>query len=465
MSYLDVLFLPLDFAAGISPGEGSEMNVLTVARDGKNRPLLRGTSIAGVLRSAYASNLHEQNLASSDIEKETERWFGGAAGGDTKEGTSSRVLVDDAVLELGESDVSTSTHHLRNRHTGVVTDKGLFAMESCPPGTKAVLAIWIRSDDSIADQDREAFINTMTCQLGKGLIFGGRNARGVGVAALATDQGQRRTYALNQVDDYASYLDQSRQWRSKRAIPQDAEPISIEQDKRTDQLQVEVTFRIPRGQDILIAEGDTASPQRVTNAKGEDAWKLPGSSLRGTLKSWMTRLAALDGKSVEDSVAGFKKFRAEEDDDSAYPDLKNMTNNNCPINNLFGTVKQEGRIHVPSAFSKVQPDQNESQLRMHVAIDRITGGAAEGLLFQNHVLTSGAGDKPPRFKHLIRIDTPTADDCNWLAKSLLAIHHGVVRIGSSKSSGRLELESVPTATGANSDLFTNVFPKQLGQEN
>ena len=41
------LLLPLVFPAGVAPGEGGDYNILTIARNGKGEPVLRGTALAG----------------------------------------------------------------------------------------------------------------------------------------------------------------------------------------------------------------------------------------------------------------------------------------------------------------------------------------------------------------------------------------------------------------------------------
>lgn len=92
---------------------------------------------------------------------------------------------------------------------------------------------------------------------------------------------------------------------------------------------------------------------------------------------------------------------------------------------------------------------------MHVAVDRVTGGAAEGMLFSNTVLIAGADGKSPVFEVTMRIEKPKSDnahqrwrdDMRWLAATLQALHLGILRVGSSKSSGRLELLDMPTVAG------------------
>ncbi len=68
---------------------------------------------------------------------------------------------------------------------------------------------------------------------------------------------------------------------------------------------------------------------------------------------------------------------------------------------------------------------------MHVAVDRVTGGAAKGLLFKNRVLTNSRGYQPT-FQFRLQINQPLESELRWLVQALLALHLGILRIGSSR---------------------------------
>ena len=71
-------------------------------------------------------------------------------------------------------------------------------------------------------------------------------------------------------------------------------------------LEVRFTLGIPRGQDLLVGDGQgldhEIEPQRVVGADGNTYWRLPGASLRGMFHAWVARLAAREGKPVADNV-------------------------------------------------------------------------------------------------------------------------------------------------------------------
>jgi hypothetical protein len=86
---------------------------------------------------------------------------------------------------------------------------------------------------------------------------------------------------------------------------------------------------------------------------------------------------------------------------------------------------------------------------MHVAVDRITGGASEGFLFDCGVLCGGA-----EFPVHITIRSPLEREARWLAKSLRAMDLGLIRLGSSKAVGAIAVRQV-AAHGPHQDVFAS----------
>lgn len=151
-----------------------------------------------------------------------------------------------------------------------------------------------------------------------------------------------------------------------------------------------------------------------------------------------------EGKNVCDNADAFFEGRPITGDDIGWgfvPKTKrldyqqNPEGLNDPILDLFGSLYKRGRIHFADAFSIKPVDAKNTQLRTHVAIDRFSGGANEGMLFDNTVLI---GDV--QFNLRIAIDAPELDEIAWLEKTLKALHLGVLSIGSSKGSGRLKVK-------------------------
>jgi CRISPR/Cas system CSM-associated protein Csm3 (group 7 of RAMP superfamily) len=230
---------------------------------------------------------------------------------------------------------------------------------------------------------------------------------------------------------------------------------------------------IPRGEDILVGDGQETDyalkPQSVIFADGTEHWRIPGSSLRGIIRGWMTRLAVRDGAKVRDSIEQWYEYYdnkdikeynpdhagwgfVEEKDRGKYQKSPGLLND--PILDLFGSMYKKGRIHIGDSFSETAKDK-DVQDRMHVAVDRFSGGANEGALFNNQVLAG----KNLSFPVTISLTFPTKDEIKWLVKTLRAIHLGILSVGSSKSSGRLEIKSI-SAKGCGSERITG-FAQEL----
>lgn len=472
------LLLPLLFPAGVAPGAGGDYNRLMLARNGLEKPVLRGTALAGALRHAYGQYLKRQGQ--DDVDGHVNRFFGYVKVNDSAGGEQSRLQVSDSILHTGDCATITRTHHVRNRHTGAVADAALFSLEICPPGTHATVALWLQDDDPAPDAATQFLAALIDC-LQNGVTLGGNAARGIGIATL-TEGVRYWRYELDQVEDHAAWLNDHRAWRQHPTVLPDRHlPLSTLGHDSTHQLDIRFSLGIPRGQDLLVGDGQGASheiePQRVRAVDGKDYWRLPGASLRGLFRGWVTRLAAREGRPVADSVERQARVRTHEL--AAETNALNGRNLGwafiaeaerrqgkrpvCPVTDLFGSLFQVGRIHIADAYAECssrQTDQGfaEEQVRMHVAVDRITGGAAEGMLFENTVLTAYPSGKSPKFDVVMRVQDPTPDDARWLAKTLRALDMGILRVGSSKSSGRLALVAAPTATGSETEPFKALTP-------
>lgn len=428
----------VNFPEGVMPGEGGESNILTVARNGLDEPVLRGTALAGSLRAEF-------------LENKANYWFGKMLESGEDKSDDSRIIVADMVLNIGSATITNRTHNHINRHTGAVIDKGLFSIESLPPDTTGKLLLYINSRSSDKGTEESEFIENIGMILNSGLTLGGNRNRGIG-RLECTDTLVLNRFDISTIEGYAEWM--NARYSDRTGTPVTAgEPLSPKTEN--EQFVLDVTLGIPRGEDFVIGYGKTmghlAEPQKVIKADGKEYWRIPGSSIRGVFREWMTRLAVREGKTILNNANRYCKGELDMKGDNpgwgfltgeerslyqAEPDkLKD------PILKLFGSLYSRGRIHFTDAFSTTEAHNGNIQERMHVAIDRFSGGANEGILFDNTVLI---GDV--QFILHISIDSPLNDELEWLEKTLKALHLGVISIGSSKGSGRLEIKSCSSAS-------------------
>lgn len=409
-----VVSAPLCFPEGFTIGSSGEGNDLEIERDGAGNPVLRGSSVAGLLRSATAA---------SPFAPFTDRWFGKAldTGGERQESCLS--FSDTAFADLSAS----STHNLMCRHTGSVSevDKGLFTVERCAPGVEGTLFFTLTPRPGEEDPEQEAaFLDFLLSLLDGGLLVGGSSNRGGGRCCLKDGKVYLKKFDLSQTGDAAEFLDLV--YDRKDLAPQ----YEVKPFLKNDLFAVKVTLTIPAGQDILPAEGVEMFPAAVEKADGQTFWKIPGSTLRGVFKNWFSRLAAREGKKLVDSAQAYREQgpRKAVDMEDDGEDV---------ILSLFGSLKRKGRLHISDAFStRPAAPERDAQYRCHVAIDRFTGGTNDGNLFFDSVLSNGV-----TFETVISIAAARNEEIGYLEQTLRALHLGILRIGSSKAAGRLAVKA------------------------
>lgn len=449
------LHLPLIFPAGLSAGEFTDGNQMLIARDGSGRAVLRGTALAGAMRHAWKDQCADLDVSAV---------FGSDQGSPDMQ--ASRLEVSECVLNGSAANATATqrTHNLVNRHNGVVVDGALFCLEATGPNTTADAVLWLRDDGQIQNIARA--VDVIASMFATGLLLGGRSNRGVGFAKLRAEA-TRCLYDLSDLDQHAAYLDDHRAMRLNQiADMTPGKPITATLPVDSSVLNITLRLKIPRGQDLLIGAADKtvdgAQPQEVIDSSGNHFWRLPGSSLRGVLRAWMTRLAARQGKTVADSLQRHQNRKQPAPADELArafvtdEQLKNGETPDCVIANLFGYLGKRGRLHIADSFIPVSPDR--LQHRKHVAIDRVTGGSNEGALFANDLIVSGVTENA--FEVQMQLKNPTENDVRWLADTLRAIDVGVLRLGSSKASGRLCLAESPAAVGPFAEQFTSIKPYQ-----
>lgn len=457
-----ILKFTLEFKEGITAGHGSQGNRMLVELNGMGEPVLRGSSLAGCLRSAYGKLLNnKQNGQLSSI-------FGNGAeaenGGKNNYESDSALKIPDVVLDTGLSIVNERICHMRSRHHGRPVDGGLFSIQFCPPGTKASVELHYEYDDESASYRPEAKVvfQKIGQILKEGLFLGGNSNRGVGLASL-TDELKVHIFDDN-VNGYAEYFDYC--YDNKMAISW--ENLSIPNSElNNNKLILKLSWKIAEGEDLLVSSGGSADsaldPMLMKHANGKEYYAIPGSSFRGVFRNWFNHLAAKEGKKVSDSVENFLKHHGDalnttfsgDEISRLFTDkkvkIKPDEHKKYVVDDLFGSLHKAGRIHISSAFQE-KKNKNAEQDRAHVAIDYITGGAIEHMLFNTVVLVN---NQDP-FENEIIIQDPTEDEIKWLAKSLNAFNLGLLRLGSSKASGLMNVK-ILAVVGKSAEVFKQVF--------
>jgi len=449
MNYSYVIALAIDvvFPAGVAIGSTNNGNHTEIDTNGKSEPVLRGTSLAGVLRHAYSTHFSKEYAATL---------FGSIK----EEATRSRIQFFDSVLNIGAGkNIVSRTHIAVNRHWGNVEKGGLFSFSSAPPNTTSKLIIQI-FNENLESLKKEA--EEIASLFSLGLLIGGSSNRGIGLMKLLSPI-KSKLFELNELEDCSNYIDNKREWKSGdyNSFNDASELIG---EELLDSLLIDVSFNIPEGQDLYIENANgKMTPTATLAADGKTYWQLPGSSVRGVIKSFITKLAAKENTPVADTFSNFTSVEADqassqkawlfaqpEEGNNRKPELHKK----YKVASLFGSLHAAGRLHIADSF--IPLNENSSQIRAHVAIDGITGGAIEGMLFKNEVLTSEVNSSDS-FTSSIIIRNPEEHEIKWLISALKAIDSGYLRLGSSKASGRLEISSQPESKGKLKEKFIEIW--------
>jgi CRISPR/Cas system CSM-associated protein Csm3 (group 7 of RAMP superfamily) len=353
---------------------------LVVARDGPGRLMIPGTSLAGALRAWLGSvtgpagePLYDRAALAAvfgDLEHRSQR------------GTVCRIMVDDAVADQDTSVVIRDGVGI-DRITGSAAAGILYQQEVIPPGTR--FAVRITAALSPVDTDTERAgraLDLLVAALAAGRVkIGAARTRGLGQVRLT---GITRTRV--DLADRAQVL----RWLCGRPAPAPgADPVPLPGDGR---LGIEVSWSAVTPVMVRASTVNEAEPARDravdtvplrsggTGPDGSAALLLPGSSVKGVLRSHAERIV----RTV--MAAGLPDDWLGQVND---PGLG-------PVTALFGTAgdhrarddtaaadggaARRGRRGALSVHDCLGTAAAE-RVVTHVAVDRWTGGAAENLLF------------------------------------------------------------------------------------
>lgn len=212
------------------------------------------------------------------------------------------------------------------------------------------------------------------------------------------------------------------------------------------------------------------------NPRLEDAWILPGSSVRGVLRSQAERiartLATHKAWQAQDPKQHFlERCPAGDPNNSRRADAP-LANSDCllsangisgeevvrPIqldlaDQLFGSVRLGSRLIVEDGRLANQPPLKAMDF---LAIDRFTGGGRDSAKFDALVLWK------PSFQVRLRLDNPSAWELGWLLLTLRDLHDGLTTLGfgSAKGFGLAQISSWTAKLGF---FLDDDFPGDITQ--
>lgn len=210
--------------------------------------------------------------------------------------------------------------------------------------------------------------------------------------------------------------------------------------------QADVAVQLTPVDPVLIKSGyatlDGADMVPVCTLKGgKQVYFLPGTSLKGVLRSHVEKIARTlkegsvcipyyDPKNPNQVVPVPSErqsygcgFRGKGDESSAQ-----IYRESCAACRLFGSLRFAGRLSISDAYP-LPGREPRLEHRNGVGIDRFTGGTVHGLLFDLQVLSGG------EFESKIRLVNFEVWQLAVLAILLADLRDEMIRIGSGRSRG------------------------------
>ena len=390
------------------------------ARDGHGRPVLTGRSVKGALRAACQRFREEHGGAVGPTERELRQLWGddgtrGAGSAAPLRASAITVHTVELPTEGCQRDeehkivLPTRMGNAIDRYWGSAGDTALFEHEYLPRGKE--LALTITAEAGLPDgvevpqgdvappgpeQVEKLFALIVGLVKDGRVAFGGRQNAGWGRVALSDSE---KAWRLTKAEPGSwAGLEEWLSGAGGRSV--DVAPVDCGGSGR---MRIEITWDSPTG--ILVAEpqddgsGEGADAGAADGAPGEaegvdseetkparplragpeetDPIVLPGSSVRGALRTRATRiartilLAKKDPSTVADwSGAGVHEQLAQD------PSL---------VRDLFGSTTHRGALTV---LDTLAAEDGPSRKVTHNAGDRWTGGVADGLLYSEEVYDS-----------------------------------------------------------------------------
>lgn len=319
-------------------GTGGDTNKVLASTDGK--PMIQAASIAGVLRSWFENDeaLAKTLFGDSNAPKEAD--------------ATSKVTVSDGKFQRN---FTILRPRLEIDHkTGAGMDGHKYDLRSIPPGEKFTFTLLLKADSK--ESSLEAPLEEALSALNAGLLtLGGQQSNGFGVVKL--NRIGIRTFDMKKREDREAWMDDAEcdSELSPQQLP------NVKKDLITFHLTgFSAHFLIKSGhsfkkKNAKDKEKSTSVTAAMKNPDGK--YVLPGSSLKGVLRSRAERIAAY--KNAEEAVE-LLFGRGSKDGDNG----------------------QAGQLRVEE-FVLEKPRQ---QILTRTKLDRFTGGVMRKNLFTEEIL-------------------------------------------------------------------------------
>ena len=363
-------------------------NCLPLRRDPDNAVALPGSTVAGSLRA------HCEGWPGLPDDL-----FGNPPGAEEK--VPSLVQVLGVRLLGGVPDVESATRVAIDRHRGAARVHALFTIERLPAGTE--FDVHLRWDDAGgALDDLLDAVRAWQPRIGRGVTTGSGACAVIAVGS--------KTYDLTSPDGLLSWLEVG----SPASYPQPAEALPA---PGTPAAAIDVELEIVDGLHVGSGTRDRLPGQESEVSlvvRRDKVFYVPGSSLKGVLRSRVEYLCRVLG----------------------HPACADAGCGTCQACLLFGWSLRNGGDALMGARAAVAVpdaeihDAGDPDVRTHVALDRVTGGARPALLYAQQVVVTG------HFRLRVEPLRPLTEvECALLRVCVADLNDGLVGVGAATTRG------------------------------
>ena len=432
--YVSRIVLEAETPFAIGSGEKDLLTDALVAKDINGLPYLPGTSLAGVIRSACSTMMHDATV------------FGYQ---NNKEGHGSRVIFSDGVmigkdgnpidgLQVIDRNDDFYAHfmtlpvrqHVRINSKGSTDKGGKFDEQVTYKGTRFCFEMELLSTGSA--EDAEAY-NTILEALCKDTFRVGSGTRN-GFGLMKVISLQRRDYNLDNGDDLESYVSRSASLDKVLAGAKEM-VIASQSDKRWQRYTLTLKpadfFLFGSGMGDEDADMTPVSEAYIEWTNGKPTFKergvlIPATSVKGALAH---RTAYYWNKLNN-------RFADSEGDKPLTGDA------NPAVVAIFGKSGQDndkeikrGNIMLSDVIIPAAKKDDSEKIMNHVAIDRFTGGTIDGALFTEKV-TNGRRHEIVLTVDVLRDSIENHDEIRMaFEKALQDIADGLLPLGGGVNRG------------------------------
>lgn len=418
----------------ITDEDGRTVQPNAFVRNGLGEAILPGRSIKGAIRAAFEEHMNELGFSKEELKS----LWGGEMRREVGTGKESLPLRASAltfhhavVWDRASGDLPHRMSTAIDRATGGAADGALFAYEYLPVDT--TFDIRVSAEEKLANTDGKkhrspslvirALEAILTLIEHEAISLGARTGSGWGKITLCR---KKVEYKKVTILEEGPRHKESTDFLS--AVLGKPETLKLEANKKVTwnptATSIEVEWQAPAGlfvgmnkpKDIDSLEKDTVPSAPMRNWHLNDAHRadhgdatypkvahedkasllLPGTSIRGALRSHCSRIA----RSIVSDSEGSDELTLAEDVH------KQLTADPLLVRYLFGTTEYRGAVRVHDCEGRIPEDTGKDKpLKLtRNAIDRVTGSAAYGALYSELLYPHATWDS-------IQIDVDHAQFC------------------------------------------------------